>query len=128
MARVLVIDDERLVRGIVRQMLTTDGHEVVEAADGAEGVACIRVCAPQLVIADIVMPNTEGLETLSVLRREAPDLPILVMSGNENALLYLQMAELLGAHAALRKPFSVVELLGAVDRLLSAPPEGVRPS
>jgi CheY-like chemotaxis protein len=118
MARVLVIEDELQVRRIVRQMLVHDGHEVIEAGDGVQGIACVRACRPHLVITDIVMPEKEGLETISQLRRDEPDLPILVMSGDIEAALYLRMAELMGAYAALAKPFNIVQLRGAVDRLL----------
>jgi CheY-like chemotaxis protein len=100
-------------------MLARAGHEVTEAADGAEGLASVRAHMPDVIITDILMPNKEGIETIRDVRREAPGLPILVISGNPGSDLYMQMAKLLGAHAALAKPFRSAELLRAVDALLA---------
>ena len=119
MARILVIDDEPQVRRLIRQMLARAGHEVVEAADGAEGLASVRTARPDVIVTDILMPNKEGIETVRELNREAPGLPILVISGNPGSTLYMEMAKMLGAHAALAKPFRAAELLRAVDALLA---------
>jgi DNA-binding response OmpR family regulator len=119
MAKVLIIDDEPQVRRLIRQMLTRAGHDVAEASDGAEGLASVRADLPDIIITDIMMPNKEGIETIRDVRREAPELPILVISGNPGSDLYMQMARMLGAHAALAKPFRSSELLRAVDDLLT---------
>jgi CheY-like chemotaxis protein len=122
MAKILVIDDEPQVRRLIRQMLTRAGHEVAEAADGVEGLATVRKQLPDVIITDILMPNKEGIETIRDVRREAPGLPILVISGNAGSTLYMEMAKMLGAHAALAKPFRSAELLRAVDDLLAQVP------
>jgi CheY-like chemotaxis protein len=119
MAKILVIDDEPQVRALIQQILARVGHEVAEAADGEEGLAHMRARMPDLLITDILMPNKEGIETIREVRRLAPALPILVMSGNAGSALYMQMAKLLGAHAALAKPFRAVELVAAVEKLLA---------
>ncbi len=121
MAKILVIDDEPQVRRAICQMLVRGGHEVLEATDGVDGLAVARAERPDAVITDIMMPNKEGIETIRDLRRDDPDLPILVISGNSGSALYLQMATLLGAHAALQKPFRSAELLAAIDQLLRPP-------
>jgi CheY-like chemotaxis protein len=123
LADILVIDDEPLVRRLIQQMLERDGHDVREAADGIAGLSAARARRPDLIVTDIMMPNKEGIETIRELRREAPALPILVISGDPGSALYLEMAKLLGAHAALAKPFSADELLRAVDNLLNPPRE-----
>jgi CheY-like chemotaxis protein len=123
MAKILVIDDEPQVRRLIKQMLTRAAHEVAEAADGDEGLACIRAQMPDLIITDILMPNREGIETIREVRRLAPTLPILVISGNAGSALYMEMAKMLGAHAALAKPFRSAELLRAVADLLAEPPQ-----
>lgn len=107
-----------MVRRLLQQMLERAGHDVVAAADGVEGLAAARAHQPDLVVTDILMPNKEGIETIRELRQEIPGLPILVISGDPGSKLYLEMARLLGAHAALTKPFRSADLLGAVDRLL----------
>jgi CheY-like chemotaxis protein len=120
MAKVLVIDDEPQVLRLIRQMLTRAGHTVIEAADGAQGLAAVRDTPPDIIVTDILMPNMEGIETIRELRREAPTLPILVISGDPGSDLYMQMAKLLGAQAALAKPFRQADLLRAVEALLAA--------
>jgi DNA-binding response OmpR family regulator len=117
-ARILVIDDEPLVRRAICQMLVRGGHTTLEATDGSEGLKLAQAQMPDLVITDLLMPNKEGIETIRELRRDDPALPILVMSGNSGSSLYLQIATLLGAHAALSKPFKAAELLAAVTALL----------
>jgi len=119
MAKILVIDDEPQVRRVIRHFLTRAGHTVAEAADGAEGLARVRADMPDVLVTDILMPNKEGIETIREMRREAPGLPILVISGNAGSSLYMEMAKMLGAQAALAKPFRSAELLRAVDDLLA---------
>lgn len=118
MAKILVIDDEPAVRRAICQMLTRGGHQILEAADGIDGLDVARASRPDAVITDIMMPNKEGIETIRELRKDVPDLPILVISGNPGSQLYLQMATLLGAHSALAKPFRASELLDAVAAML----------
>ena len=123
MAKILVIDDEPQVRRAICQMLARGGHEALEANDGAEGIAVASTTPPDAVITDIMMPNKEGIETIRELRRDRPDLPMLVISGNPGSSLYLQMATLLGAHSALAKPFRSAELLEAVAAMLKPAPD-----
>ncbi len=118
MAKILVIDDEPQVRRAICAMLARGGYEPLEATDGVEGLEVARAQSIDAVITDIMMPNKEGIETIRELRRDVPNLPILVISGNAGSALYLQMATLLGAHSALAKPFRSAELLAAVARLL----------
>jgi DNA-binding response OmpR family regulator len=121
LAQILVIDDEPQVRRLLQTILERAGHDVFEAADGMEGLMTARARQPDLVVTDILMPNKEGIETIRELRREVPALPILVISGDPGSALYLEMAKLLGAHAALTKPFRATELLRAVEGLLRPP-------
>jgi CheY-like chemotaxis protein len=122
MADIVVIDDEPRYRRLIAQVLTGAGHEVRQAADGAEGLAmCLRQ-TPQLVITDIVMPGMEGIETILRLTRERPGVAVLAISGAEPASVYLRAATALGAAASLPKPFTVDQLLRAVDALLATAP------
>lgn len=118
MARILLIEDDPAVRRTILQILARAGHVVMEAQDGAEGLRVSFAESPDLVITDLMMPGKEGIETIRDLRRAAPTLPILVISGNPEAALYLEIATLLGAQAALAKPFRSAQLLATVERLL----------
>ncbi|MGD9616315.1 MAG: response regulator [Alphaproteobacteria bacterium] len=120
MADIVVIDDEPRYRRLITQVLTGAGHEVRQAGDGAEGLAMCLQRTPQLVITDLVMPRMEGIETILQLTRERPGVAVLAISGAEPAAVYLRAATALGAAASLSKPFTVDQLLTAVDGLLAA--------
>jgi two-component system chemotaxis response regulator CheY len=76
MAKILIIDDEEHMRVLLTRMLTRDGHEVFTAKDGIEGVQSFYQVKPDLVIADIVMPNKDGLEVIAELLELNPKQPI----------------------------------------------------
>src|SRR5688500_15549643 len=82
MARVLVIDDDSLVRNAVSRMLRSVGHETVEVEHGQAGMEILRRDPPDLVITDIIMPEQEGIETIAAIR-EISGLPIIAMSGSQ---------------------------------------------
>lgn len=75
------IDDEENILRLLKIMLTDAGHEVVTAMDGQAGLKCMAANKFDLVITDIVMPVTEGIETIQYLRRITATLPILAISG-----------------------------------------------
>jgi CheY-like chemotaxis protein len=121
MARILVVDDEDLVRLTLRQMLEAGGHEVVEAANGRQGVALEAELPFDLVVTDIIMPDQEGIETIVQLRRKNPLLKIVAISGGGRMknMDFLKIAANVGADATLTKPFSTQELTEVVDRCLA---------
>ena len=120
MARILLIDDDKPLREIIAATLAHAGHDVMQAADGQRGVELFRIEPADLVITDIIMPGQEGIETIVALHREMPELPIIAMSGGaSHSKFYLNMAAQLGAQRALAKPFTSVELLGAVNEVLA---------
>jgi DNA-binding response OmpR family regulator len=117
MATVLVIDDDQMVRRVLTQVLTMASYRTVEAANGREGLAVFRAQRPEVVVTDIMMPEQEGIETIRLIRREAPETPIVAMSGGGSSrdLLFLKMSKDLGADMTLAKPFRPDELIEAVD-------------
>lgn len=121
MARILLIDDDGVARGILSNLLEEEGHEVIEAANGAVGTALYREKPADLVITDIVMPEKEGIETIIGLRKEFPDVKIIAVSGG-GALLSaescLRAAEVAGAQRVLSKPVNVESLVKAVSDLV----------
>ena len=112
--------DREVVRRVLVRSLAIDGHELVEAENGRSGLARFRECAPALVITDIVMPQTEGIETIREMRRAAPQVKILAISGSSppNSGYYLDMARKLGADVTLMKPIRPAELREVVAALL----------
>src|SRR5438067_747941 len=118
MARVIIIDDDPDMRALLEQVLTSAGHEVVLAADGAEGMKGYHLKPADLVITDLYMPNQDGLETIQQLRTLAPGVPIIAMSGRTAAPRMLSIARTVGAIWGLQKPFSPGEILSAVEKAL----------
>ena len=114
MATVLVIDDEAPVRAVVRSALNSAGYEVTEASNGREGLARFRQNPPDLVIADIHMPELNGLDVIMELTREFLDVKVIAISGVPGYQRLLDLAKLLGARQTLHKPFAIDELLSAV--------------
>jgi CheY-like chemotaxis protein len=122
MAGILIIDDDAQMRRLIMRILKSAGHDVHEASNGATGLKCFREMRPTLVVTDIFMPEKEGIETIRLLRQQAPELPILAISGS-GLKDYLHFALQLGATAALAKPFSADQLLEMVTRLVEGGPQ-----
>jgi CheY-like chemotaxis protein len=118
MADILIIDDDCRMRRLMTRILHAAGHTVREAEDGRGGIAEFRRRQPMLVISDIVMPDIEGIETIRILRDEAPSMPIIAISGSGGEALYLRAATALGATASLHKPFAAADLRMTVGKLL----------
>ncbi len=120
MARILLIDDDELLRKVLRMTLVHFGHTVSEASDGQEGLRLYDKEGADLLITDIIMPEKEGLEVLMSLRNRQPPVKMIAMSGGGriNATDYLALAKRLGADRVLAKPFSNEALLAAIDELL----------
>ncbi len=123
MARILVVDDDPLLRRTLRSVLERAGYVVDEAADGALALQAVAAHKPDLVLTDIVMPNREGVETIGELRKMDAKLPIIAMSGGGSVggQFFLTLAAQFGATATLTKPIRQADLLGAVGSCLKAP-------
>lgn len=121
MKRILVIDDDRLIRHVLRQMLERRGYEVIDAPDGKEGMKLYRQNPTDLVITDIIMPEKEGVETIIELKHDFPDVKIIAISGGGcgiDAHTCLSYAKSFGVSHMFIKPFEQEELLEAVQELL----------
>ncbi len=120
--RLLVIDDDNLVRAALTDMLQTAGFEVVTASNGRLGIELLDTTAVDAIITDILMAEQEGLETIREARQRFPDIRILAISGGgagggETQLL--RFAESFGADQTLPKPFTGSQLVAAVRTLLA---------
>jgi CheY-like chemotaxis protein len=125
MAQILLIDDEEPVRLTLSALLRVGGHEVVAAADGAEGLEVFQRQAFDLVITDLLMPKKGGLETIADLRRLRPGLKIIAMYGGGRiaGASSPATAQGLGADRLLAKPITLAELQGAVADVLNVAPD-----
>jgi DNA-binding response OmpR family regulator len=114
--RVLVVDDERDLRRLVRRLLEREGAEVEEAADGRAALHALYSMRPDLVILDVLMPDLDGWETLARIR-DASDVPVLMLSARGQELDRVRGLRS-GADDYVEKPFGSLELLARVEALL----------
>ncbi|MHB8674797.1 MAG: response regulator [Candidatus Limnocylindrales bacterium] len=114
MATILIIDDEELIRVLLRSTLEAAGYEVTEAANGRQGLELYRHRQTDLVITDILMPELNGLDMLLELTREFLHAKVIAISGAGGEKNVLDVAKLLGARQTFQKPLSLSQLLGAV--------------
>ena len=129
MTKVIVIDDEEDIRIGLEEAFTRAGFEVEVASNGNDGLNLIRQHGADLVITDIIMPGSDGVETANNIRMEFPQTKIIVMSGGGNAArlgyepvaitttAYLASAAAIGADLTLTKPFDREELIKAAKEL-----------
>jgi CheY-like chemotaxis protein len=123
MATLLVIEDEAPLRANLVRLLTAEGHKVLTAADGVEGIRQARDGRPDLVICDILMPKVDGYGVLASLRSqpETAAIPFIFLTASaEKADLARGLSS--GANDYVTKPFKLADLLGAIRRRL--PPGG----
>jgi CheY-like chemotaxis protein len=123
--KILVIDDDHLVRYALSKILSSNGYEVVTASDGKRGMTVLRDEHPEVVITDIIMPEQEGIDTIIQIRRERPGAKIIAISGGGRIrnIDFLEMAQSLGADEVLAKPFEAEKLFSCLLRL-GLPPAG----
>ena len=114
--KILVVDDESTMRLVVRHALAAQGHRVVTAADGEEAIRLAREESFDLILMDLLMPGTDGIEAIMTIRKEKPELRIVAMSGGWDGQRrnFLPLAARLGAIHTLAKPFGRDDLLKAV--------------
>jgi len=114
MTKILLVEDEERVRSLLKEVLESAGYEIQEASSGKEALQRYAQSRPDLILTDIVMPDTEGIEMIIKIRKNDAKVKIIAMSGGD----YLEMAKKLGADGTLTKPFSNQVLLDAVKATL----------
>ena len=122
MANILVVDDDAPLVKAQSEFLRRAGHTASTAANGKEAMALVAHNDFDLVITDLIMPEKEGLETIAELRRIAPKIKIIAMSGGTSWMDSkdnLNIARMFGASVTLAKPFSGQALIDAITQVLS---------
>jgi len=123
--RILVIDDEKLIRWSVSKVLERGGYRVSEAATGKDGLAAIEADPPDLVLLDITLPDLDGFSVLKAIRQSRPELPVLMMTADATRETARQAFHL-GARGHLDKPFDPASLQAAVSDALQSPSQPVQ--
>jgi CheY-like chemotaxis protein len=120
MTLVLVVDDEACIRRSVRKMLEHAGHEVLESANGVDALCLLERITPDILITDLHMPDCDGAELARALRESGRPQPGLIFLSGDDKQTVLAHASAVGA-AGLTKPFSLAELLGAIEEVSTTP-------
>jgi DNA-binding response OmpR family regulator len=113
-ARILIVDDDPAIRGLLVELLTDEGYDTLEAANGMEAVALAQHAAPDLVLMDLMLPILDGTVATRTLKsaERTSGIPIIAMSAGANLRLH---ADALPADGVLAKPFDLDELLAEVS-------------
>ena len=119
MPRILLVEDDERVRLMLKDLLESEGYEIQEASNGREALQSFASSLPDLVLTDLVMPDTEGIEMIIKMRKSNRNVKIVAMSGGVD---YLNLAKQLGALRTLTKPFSNQAVLDVVKATLEDTP------
>ena len=120
MARILIIDDEAMIRDLLVNILEREGYDTATASGGKDGIKIYRENPTDLIITDLLMPEKDGIEIIRELCRDFQDVKIIAMSGGgkTDSETYLHIAKTIGAIKTLAKPFDRKELLTTIRELL----------
>jgi CheY-like chemotaxis protein len=129
MARILVVDDNEEFRASIKDLLETNGYEVVLAVDGEDGIRLFEQQGCDLVVCDVFMPKKDGLETITEILRISPATPVISTTGyvastsgrqEDLDVNYLNAAQEFGATYTLVKPFDPDEFVALIRRCLES--------
>ena len=126
MSRILVVDDDQLVRAAIEVCLRRGGHEVFIADGGDAGIRALQSQAFEVMLVDIFMPRMRGFDSIRLFHEAAPEIPLIAISGYSFAALEIpgvdleRMAIEHGAARCLRKPFRPDTLLAVIAECLAA--------
>lgn len=116
--KILVVDDEISMRQNISDLLSSQGHNVIEAADGVSAISIIEKELPDLIILDINLPKKDGLTVLKEIKGELPDIPVIIFTAYGTSERVIKAMKL-GAYDYLEKPFELDEFILTVDRALA---------
>ena len=122
MKKILVIDDVEEMRSTIAELLNLSGFSAVDASDGRAGIRLAQENSPDLILCDVKMPNLDGYETLSAIRRDVSTskIPFIFITGDKH---HSQNGSRLGADGCLTKPFTSSELMRIIRFSLGGDPE-----
>jgi YesN/AraC family two-component response regulator len=126
MKRILVVDDNVMMRKLIVNLFNQAAVEFDEAGDGSEGLSKISEKKYDLIITDIIMPKMEGIEMILEVKRTYPEIKILAISGGEP--FYLYMAKKLGIQGTFNKPLDLHGFTHAVEEILQLPADFLKAS
>src|SRR5450759_1023217 len=120
MPGILLVEDEKDLREMLKASLIRRKYTVIEAENGKDAISHFKPLITDMVITDLIMPDEDGLKVIIKLKKLKPTLKIIAISGGGKAGpgSYLNLAKALGADAIFSKPFSVNDLISKIEELL----------
>lgn len=120
MAKILLVEDDDLVRDMLTQVLQRASHEVISATNGEEASNLLKKEKPDIMVTDIIMPKKSGITLISEVKNRHPTMEVIAISGGGrlDPIGYLDLSESLGASVSFEKPIDNNALLMAIDLLL----------
>ncbi|MDO8543772.1 MAG: response regulator [Opitutaceae bacterium] len=115
---ILIVDDDESARNVFRIVLERAGYSVTAVGSGQEALALLESCRFHVVLTDVIMPDVDGLEIITAAKRLQPDARLIVMSGGSSYLgaeFCLKLARAMSGGTSLQKPFTLPQLLAAVQ-------------
>ena len=122
MSRVCVVDDDSQIRAFLGTMLKSAGYEAVEVANAAAALELAAAMPLDVLVTDIVMPSTDGIELIREVKRLHPEVKIIAISGSSR---YLDMAAGFGVDITFAKPFKAETFLDGVRALVQGPQDSI---
>ena len=118
--RILVVEDEPAILALISKTLTVADYEVDEASDGVAAIELLRSRSYDLLVTDLMMPGVDGLSVIREGRRQAPDLPVIIITGRPSEGTAIEAINI-GVNGYLTKPFRILRVLAVVARALGEP-------
>ena len=116
--RVLIVDDEEIVRLSCRRILVPEGYEVKSAGSAVEGLAMLADGPVDVVLTDLKMPDTDGIEVLKRVKEEWPDTEVIMITGYQTINTAVQAIKL-GAFDYIEKPFVPNDIIEAIEKAIT---------
>jgi DNA-binding NtrC family response regulator len=128
MAKILLVEDDDLVRDMLTQVLQRAAHEVISVENGEIAAQYLQRHEPDMMITDIIMPKKSGISLISEVKNRHPAMEIIAISGGGrlDPMGYLDLSETLGASVSFEKPIDNTALLMAIDLLLHSKKETIK--
>lgn len=122
MLKIVVVDDEKIIRTLLNEILSKAGHEVFVTGTADEALDIIKERSPDMLITDIFMPEKTGLELIMEVRTNFPSIKVIAISGDSISRAgghrdCLKLAETLGCELILEKPFTRNEVIAAIEKI-----------
>lgn len=117
MAKIMIVDDSRILRRILTSTLTEAGHDVIaDAGNGKEAVLLLKKVTPDIITLDITMPVMDGLEALSIIKEQYPDIKVVMVSAAGQKSKVMEALKT-GASNFIQKPFEPEDVVDVINKL-----------